>query len=414
MIRRLLDLTVRFAVAVASLRFALEALRSPRTLAASTAATLQPRGFVKRWLWRAVVLGGIAAAIGALVVVSGVVPIKASSGHWSITEAFLQFAKRRSVAAYSIGISVPALDEERLVVKGAAHYDTACRPCHGSPALEQPRIARQMLPRPPDLRDAVRKYDPEDLFFIVKHGIKLTGMPAWPALNRDDEVWAMVAFLRQLPGLAPPAYTALARGRPRDDDAGAPLEDLLGATSVPPAIAESCGRCHGTDGAGRGAGAFPRLAGQRPAYLLASLQAYARGERHSGIMEPVAASLGPDEMQRLAEYYSSLPRRGQPNAAPARNADVERGRIIAHDGVPANLVPACVTCHGPGPHRRNPVYPALAGQYADYLRLQLSLFSAGHRGGTPFRNIMQRVAGQLTEGQRQDVAAYYASLSPGL
>jgi cytochrome c553 len=81
--------------------------------------------------------------------------------------------------------------------------------------------------------------------------------------------------------------------------------------------------------------------------------------------------------------------------------------------VPANLVPACVPCHGPGSHRRNPVYPALAGQYADYLRLQVSLFKAGHYGGTPFRNIMHRVASQLTEDQMHDVAAYYASLAPG-
>ena len=82
-------------------------------------------------------------------------------------------------------------------------------------------------------------------------------------------------------------------------------------------------------------------------------------------------------------------------------------------GVPADLVPACVTCHGPGSHRRNPVYPALAGQYADYIRLQLSLFKVGHRGGTPFVNIMHRVASQLTEEQMRDAAAYYASISPG-
>lgn len=413
MIRRLLELLVRLALAVASLRFAFETLQSPKTMAASAATSLQPRSLVKRWLFRAVVLGTIAAILGAIAVVSGVVPIKASSGHWAITEAFLQFAKRRSVAAYSLGIKVPPLEDGRLVAMGAGHYDSACRPCHGSPALEQPRIARQMLPRPPDLRQSVAKYDPEDLFFIVKHGIKLTGMPAWPALQRDDEVWAMIAFLRKLPELDPRAYTELARGNQGQADAAEPMEDLVGATSVPRAITESCGRCHGVDGLGRGLGAFPRLAGQRPAYLQGSLQAYARGERHSGIMEPVAASLGTDEMREIADYYSRRSPGTVPNGAAQPSADVERGRAIATEGLPDKLVPACVSCHGPGTHRRNPNYPKLAGQYAEYIQLQLSLFKDRRRGGTSYRNIMHKVASQLTDEQMRAVAAYFASLPPG-
>jgi cytochrome c553 len=70
-------------------------------------------------------------------------------------------------------------------------------------------------------------------------------------------------------------------------------------------------------------------------------------------------------------------------------------------------------CHGPGPHRRNSAYPNLAGQYADYLVLQLELFKQDGRGGSAYAHIMRHVATRLGTEQMRDVAAYYASLSPG-
>lgn len=368
--------------------------------------------FMWRWLFRAAVLGVVAGLAGLIVAASGIVPIKASSGHWAITEAFLQFAKRRSVTTYSLTVNVPNLDEARLITMGAGHYDFGCRPCHGSPALPQPMIAAHMLPRPPNLRHSISKYDPAELFFIVKHGIKLTGMPAWPALQRDDEVWAMVAFLRRLPHLDAREYESLA-GTWGQSASVVHLEQLM-PDEPPDAVATSCSRCHGLDGMGRGIGAFPRLAGQRAAYLLASLQAYARGERHSGIMQSVAAGLDPGAMQQIAQYYSTRnsPTRSIGSAAPAAalEAAIEEGRAIATTGLPGQLVPACVECHGPGVGRRNPHYPVLAGQYAAYIVQQLSLFQAGHRGGTPYHHIMHRIAGRLTNEQIRAVAAYFASL----
>lgn len=348
---------------------------------------------------------------GLFVMISGIVPIKASSGHWAITKAILEFAKRRSVATHTLGVTPPPLDERRLVMQGAAHYDFACEPCHGSPAIKQPRIAAQMTPRPPDLRDAALGYDPQHLFYIVKHGIKFTGMPAWPARHRDDEVWAMVAFLQELPRLDAGGYDALTGAASAQSDDLLPLEDLLGPSSqVPDAITENCARCHGLNGLGRGTGAFPKLAGQRPDYLAASLEAYARGERHSGIMEPVAASLGKDEMRQIAEYYAALPA-GAAAAASNGSGQIEEGRRIATDGVPGRLIPACRECHGPTT-RVNPRYPRLAGQYAEYLEQQLSIFKAKHRGGTPYHTLMHKFVGQLTDEQVRAVSRYYASLVP--
>lgn len=362
---------------------------------------------VKRWGLVAAALAVLAAVGGLIVVVSGVVPMKASSGHWAITEAFLQFAKRRSIATHTLGIGVPPLDDPALILKGAGHYDFGCRPCHGSPALEQPVVAEAMLPRPPDLRASVAKYDQAALFYIVKHGLKFTGMPAWPALERDDEVWAMIAFLVRLPDLSRADYEQLVAPAPAERETNVPFADLLPPRDTPEVIVESCARCHGLFGEGRGTGAFPRLAGQRPEYLAASLGAFAARERHSGVMAPIAAALPPAEISAVAGYYARL---DAATESPGMTDASGRGAAIATRGIPERLVPPCEKCHGPGGPDRNPIYPSLAGQYADYIRLQLTLFKSRSRGGTTYHHIMQRVAANLTPDDMRAVAEYYAGL----
>jgi cytochrome c553 len=332
--------------------------------------------------------------LGLLVAASGLIPIKASTGHWAVTRWFLSFTMRRSVVTHTMTMAAPPLDDPGLVLKGAGHYELECMVCHGSPALPPARFTRSMTPDPPFLLKTVTRWEPEELFYIVKHGIKFTAMPAWPSQERDDEVWAMVAFLRALPGLDAAAYRRLAHG-----DSGT--------------AAHRCERCHGPDGVGRGAGTIPRLAGQSPAYLAASLEAYARRQRHSGIMELVAAKLTPEEMRELGRDYGGVELARQPSSGPSEKetSAIERGAAIARRGVPAQRVPSCIPCHGPGPAPRNPIYPTLVGQYADYLALQLELFKKGHRGGTAYAHLMQAVVRELTPEQMRDVARYYASLS---
>lgn len=348
-------------------------------------------------------------AIGFLVLASGVVPITATSGHWPTTEWLFQFAKRRSVALHTIGADAPPLDEPWLVLKGAGHYESGCRFCHGAPGFPRPEIPEAMTPAPPRLAPRIERWEPEELFYIVKHGIKLTGMPAWVSQQRDDEVYAMVAFLQALPDLEQDEYLRLVYGEVAP--AGPSPEIEPPGVSQLSSLLPTCARCHGADGLGRGLPAFPKLAGQKFRYLLASLQAFASGTRHSGIMQPVAARLRPAEMRALARYYSSLPAaKAITHEAPSAAA-VEHGREIALRGIPLERVPACQACHGPSDEPRNPVYPLLAGQYAEYLVLQLQLFKDERRGGTEYANVMRPAAHRLTPEQMRAVSLYYASLS---
>ena len=348
--------------------------------------------------WLTLAALATAAMIGGLIVViSGVMPIKASSGHWRITAAILDLAKVRSVKTHSLGIRPPfPLDDSALILRGAGHYENGCYPCHGRPGSRIPVVMAPMTPPPPDLVPRIGRWRPQDLFSIVKHGIKFTGMPAWPAQQRDDEVWAMVAFLRRMPDLDGAAYRALVFGQADD------------ASTAPRAVREICGRCHGVDGLGRGSGAFPSLAGQRAAYLYGSLRAFADRRRFSGIMATVAATLDDQTMRETAAYYERLPARPaeQANDASAR----ARGESIAARGMPDRDIPACAECHGPASTPKNPAYPMLAGQDARYLALQLELLQQRRRGGSGFENLMHVFVGRLRPEEIRDVTVYYNSL----
>lgn len=357
----------------------------------------------RRLLDAAVLLAALGAG-GLLLVALGLVPVKASSGHWPPTEWFLSFAMSRSIALHSFPLRPPAdLDDPALVLRGAGHFETSCRSCHGAPDLPQSRIARRMLPRPPELGPRALRRTPEELFYVVRHGVKFTGMPAWSADGRDDEVWAMVAFLLKLPELDKEAYRRLVRAEPG--------RAVAMSQQIPAAVSQTCARCHGAEGLGRGPGAFPRLAGQSEAYLAAALEAYASGARSSGVMEPIAAGLSPESIRELSSYYAGLPgARSTPREHDT--AAIARGAELARRGIPARKVPACAACHGLERKSTKGAYPALAGLSADYLRQQLDLLAEGRRGGSPYVHLMEPVARALRPGERRDAALYYESLLP--
>jgi cytochrome c553 len=372
---------------------------------------------LKRWLLQVVTLGLLVGTGGFLVAALGLIPIKASSGHWPITAWLLHFTMIRSVSTHTLGVEVPELDQPGMVLKGASHYATGCFPCHGDPSTHHPHIAMQMTPHPPYLPPIVDQWEPEELFYIVKHGVKFTGMPAWPAQERDDEVWAIVAFLKKFPDLDEREYQRMVNGDSKTEGKHLPLEVLSGRNVPSQSIIDSCNRCHGLEGRGREAGLAPKLSGQKYEYLEASLEAYSQGNRHSGIMEPIAVALSREARREIAQFYSKLDT--MPDAVVVEPkvyseedlATIGHGETIVRNGVPNARIPVCSQCHGPNDNPRNSAYPNLAGQYADYLLLQLKLFASDSRGGSDFASLMHPVARQLTSKQMREVALYYESLN---
>jgi mono/diheme cytochrome c family protein len=146
---------------------------------------------------------------GAVFVYSGSYDIAATAPHWRITEWILETARVRSIKAHATGITAPAgLDDPARIPMGVDHFAAHCVVCHGAPGVPKGDIADGLYPPPPDLAVTAKRYSDGELFWIIKHGIKMTGMPAW-ADHSDEEVWATVAFLQKLPGMSEEDYARL-------------------------------------------------------------------------------------------------------------------------------------------------------------------------------------------------------------
>jgi cytochrome c553 len=347
---------------------------------------------------------------------SGLFNVAASSGHWALTSWLLHYTMQQSVATHSAGIEAPPLQDEALVHRGGGHYASGCAPCHGAPGQVQSPIVLKMTPHPPSLIEKVPEWEDAELFWILRDGVKFSGMPSWPSGVRHDEIWSVVAFLRRLPEMSPEDYRLYALGEtalPLGSAMAAGDAELAGLTEPAQEELENCARCHGRDGAGRRVGAFPPLTDFTEPYLYETLKAYANGRRHSGIMQPQAAGLEDTEMRALAAHYAAVTPREAP---PTVTTDFERlraGEAIARRGVPSSGVPACAACHGPDTPVRNELYPSLNGQRADYLAQHLRLWQQGTRGGTAYAHLMATIASRMTEEQIEAVADYYASLPAG-
>ena len=148
------------------------------------------------------------AAILAGFVWSGVYNVGADDPHWSTTKSLLTIVRNRSITVHSHAITVPDLDDPQLVAMGAGHYSEMCTQCHLAPGMENSELREGLYPKPPVLYKTAIK-DPAREFWIIKHGIKMTAMPAWGTSHSDRAIWAMVAFLRKLPTLSAQQYRAM-------------------------------------------------------------------------------------------------------------------------------------------------------------------------------------------------------------
>jgi cytochrome c553 len=171
-----------------------------------------------------------------------------------------------------------------------------------------------------------------------------------------------------------------------------------------------CFTCHGLDGAGDSAGAFPRLTGQVAFYLYKQLVDYASGARPNDIMTPIARQMTGDQMEDVAYYYSVVeaPYFPPPELAPEV---IARGRAIYEDGLPEAGLQACVFCHGRDAGGIPPLSPYLAGQYAPYTELQLLLWKRGVRDNDPL-NVMREIAAKMSEEDIRVMALYLEWLRP--
>jgi mono/diheme cytochrome c family protein len=158
------------------------------------------------------ILTVLAVAAAAGFVYSGVYNVAASRPHTAAGRWLLNELQRRSVQVRADRVVVPSdFREPARIEAGAAPYGEMCVVCHGAPGVERGEIGKGITPRPPDLARAAPQWSDAELFWIVKHGIKLAGMPAFGETHTDDALWPIVAFVRRLPEMSAEEYRRFAR-----------------------------------------------------------------------------------------------------------------------------------------------------------------------------------------------------------
>ncbi len=171
---------------------------------------------MKKALVTIAALAALGAASGAIVLYTGVVNFAADQPHHPLTYRVLEFARERSIAVRSRDIQPPPdLTSPTRIRRGSGNYDAMCVGCHLSPGAENSEIRKGLYPTPPRLSDKPAKVAEPYLsqarqFWIIKHGIKASGMPAWSQGGMEDEaIWDLVALVQKLPELTAADYAQL-------------------------------------------------------------------------------------------------------------------------------------------------------------------------------------------------------------
>ena len=152
----------------------------------------------------------IVALSATAFVYSGWYNVAATEPHAQITRKVLEITMKNSVTARAKDIAVPDLSAPDMVKRGASHYSGNCAVCHGAPGVERGAIGKGLMPRPPNLAERAPHWNPAELYWIVKHGIRMTGMPAWGETHKEYDLWAIVSFLVRMPKLSAEDYRRLA------------------------------------------------------------------------------------------------------------------------------------------------------------------------------------------------------------
>lgn len=162
--------------------------------------------------WRGVAVGavgvlGVLGAAALLVVVTGSYNVAADDRHATPVEWALTTTMNNSIRSRADGIEVPNLTRA-MVVAGAVEYKAMCQHCHGGVGAGRADWSHGMRPKPPPLAEEADQWKPKEIFWIVRHGIKMTGMPSFGGSHNDRKLWNIVAFVSEMPTMSAREYQA--------------------------------------------------------------------------------------------------------------------------------------------------------------------------------------------------------------
>ena len=160
-------------------------------------------------LWTAVVLAILGAVGGGVFLYSGVYSVAADVPHTRVFRWGVSTLQRHSIERRAGDRTAPALDDPELVRHGFALYREQCATCHGAPGVGRDQVGWGINPDPPLLYVRSAAWTDAQLYWIIEHGIKMAGMPAFGPGQSERDIWALVAFSRRLTDLSIDDYRSM-------------------------------------------------------------------------------------------------------------------------------------------------------------------------------------------------------------
>jgi len=163
-----------------------------------------------KYFLRTAIIVAVLIAGYLVFIYSGIYNISAMVPHNNLTLWMMNTVKDNSVKHNADDkIKMPDLSDKSLLKMGFVHYREMCVSCHGAPGIKQSEFAEGLYPNPPMLSKVAKEWTPQQLFWITKNGLKMTGMPAFGPTHTDDMIWAIVAFTKTLPTMTKEQYQVL-------------------------------------------------------------------------------------------------------------------------------------------------------------------------------------------------------------
>lgn len=147
---------------------------------------------------------------GAAFIGSGVYNIGADDHHTKVVLTVIEQLRERSIAARSSSIEARFVEDPAHIAAGAQHYSALCVGCHLAPGVTKSDVRRGLYPHPPNLAQE-EPQQAQRAFWVIKHGIKMSAMPAWGMTLDDAAIWDTVAFIRKMPDMTPETYQHLSQ-----------------------------------------------------------------------------------------------------------------------------------------------------------------------------------------------------------
>jgi mono/diheme cytochrome c family protein len=151
----------------------------------------------------------LVAAFGLAVVYTGRFNVAATEEHTSFGRWAFDTTFHNSVQHRAGGVVAPESVTRAMIESGATSYKAMCEHCHAGPGVERAKWASGMRPRPPYLAEAAPHWELREVFWLVRHGVRMTGMPAFGPTHDDPTLWGIAAFVKELPAMTPGDYAAL-------------------------------------------------------------------------------------------------------------------------------------------------------------------------------------------------------------